>query len=153
MKDCWANRTKFRELLAEFRKRNGVKNAAIAELLDISPESLKKYISPSPTHRPGEDVLKKAGALLGMDWREFLDAPASTATPGVPQEKWAAVDEDVRIWNRTMFEAGARVTPEFRKAVLDLMKTGLEKGVARKKLDKESETPIPYPTPKSKKDG
>jgi transcriptional regulator with XRE-family HTH domain len=125
MTDCWPKRVWFKKLLSDYRERNKVNNAEIAESLGISPESLKKYISPSPTHRPGEAVLRKAGEILGVDWREFLDEGSVTPEPR---------DEP---FGNIMGILGKNLTEAQKAAMIEMAKAGQIVGRAREAAEKK----------------
>lgn len=117
MIDCWPKRVWFKKLLSDYREQNHVTNSDIAEKLGISPESLKKYISPSPTHRPGEAVLRKAGEMLGIDWRQFLDDGAVVAEDYDPS--FASI----------MGFLGPNIPEDVKKHLIALAQTYQPKGV------------------------
>jgi len=102
-KDFWGQREAFREWVAEARtKLDAPSNAAVSKYLGIAPTSLYKYLSPNETHKPGADVLKKLGDLIGRDYRLLLDSPA--AQPAwLGDEQWQGATERDRMIASAMF--------------------------------------------------
>jgi len=129
MVDCWPKRIWFKKLLSDYREQHGITNAEIAKKLEISPETLKKYISPSPTHRPGETVLRRAGLLLGVDWREFLD---DGPVPGLDS------DPESQAFGNIMGILGKNLTPESRAAMIEMAKAAQVKGRQRLEAEKRA---------------
>ena len=129
MVDCWPKRIWFKKLLADYREEHHVVNSEIAEKLGISPETLKKYISPSQTHRPGETVLRKAGEMLGMDWREFLD-DGILSGPGD--------DPEAHAFGNIMGILGRNLTEAQKAAMIEMAKQAQIIGREREAAEKQA---------------
>jgi len=102
-KDFWGQREAFREWVALAKaKLNAPTNAAVSEYLGIAPTSLYKYLSPNGTHKPGAEVLKKLGDLIGRDYRLLLDGP-TTQPAWLDEDQWHGASEKDRMIASAMF--------------------------------------------------
>ena len=134
--DFWSKRGLFVDWVHEAKARLGGTNADVAELMDLAPQSLKKYLSPNGTHKPGDDALRRLGDFLGYDYRMLLDDPG-TAPPGIDPKYWEDADEDTKIFNKTMFSMSGTMTPEIRSVLIQMAKVGHAKAI--KKIEESKE--------------
>jgi hypothetical protein len=102
--DFWMQRDIFREWVAEAKAKLGAaSNAAVAECLGIVPASLYKYLSNSSTHKPGPDVLKKLGDLIGRDYRLLLSVPEQPPE-WLEAGEWSDATERDKLIARAMYQ-------------------------------------------------
>ncbi|BDU72346.1 hypothetical protein [Mesoterricola silvestris] len=129
MADDWTKRSLFRAWVKEAKgiiqtRIPKATNIDVADALGLSYNSLKKYLSVAKgnKHRPGETSMKLLGAIVKKDWRTLLDDP-SEAPMGIEAEVWDSAAMDARQFANDLFHEGKDLTPEQRKAILEMVRT------------------------------
>lgn len=91
MDDRWPQRSEFRRLLTEYRKKEHITLKEASERLGSTYATIRQYISPARKDtKPGIELLQRASELFGVSVLLFIDDPGRE-TGTNPQ--LSAVDE------------------------------------------------------------
>lgn len=126
----WPQRERFRALADRWMETHatgskGQQREALAAHLDLSPQVLKQYYS--GTQIPGRERIQKFIRALGCKASDLMD-DASTPPAGIDHAEWATTDEDMRAFAGQVFMETKDLSPEQRKALLTLVRSGLHLG-------------------------
>lgn len=109
------------------------RRAECAAALEISVDSLKQYCA--GLQIPGRllaarivTVFKKYGARAS----DLTDDQGAEPAAGVEAEAWAEAGEDARTFANIMFHEAIDLSPEQRKAIIDMVRAGRAIGKERK---------------------
>ena len=126
--DPWPQRQHFRHLVDIWMETKKKTKKDFAALCKIEPDSLKQYYSGK--HVPGRSLALRFATVLGCPIAELLGDPGTTATNKIE-------DEEVRSFANTMYFLGKDMTPEQRKAVIEMVKAGRALGRERRETEKK----------------
>lgn len=85
MDDRWPQRRRFKALMDEWRKRQGLTIAETAGQLGLTYNTLRQYTSPARRDtKPSIELLQKATTLFGCSLTEFVDDPGAPPDGAAP---------------------------------------------------------------------
>ncbi len=109
------------------------RRAECAEALGIGVDSLKQYCA--GLQIPGRILqasIVKVFKEYGARSSDLVDDQGSEPASGVEAGAWADADEDARTFANVMFHEAKDLTPEQRKAIIDMVRAGRAIGKERK---------------------
>ena len=132
MSETWTKRELFKEWVHEAQNKLGSTNIdPVAELMELSPNTLYRYLSSKKNKCPSRKRLQLLGDFLDRDYRALLNDPEAVP-PGMDEAAWAELTDRRRLVARIMMENLQSIPPDqeelycqlFTRAMREAIETG-----------------------------